>query len=190
MTIAVFLIKFHTLLLMFNEPVQKKDTLLSVEPGVMIWTIIIFVILLYILKRFAWKPLLNSLNSREHLITSSVEKAEHLHEEAKKMLEQNKKLLESADDESRKIINEGKQMAEKLRTDLLNKTSEDTKRMILQAKSEIEREKQAAMSELKDEVANLAVQAASRIIDENLNPAKQRKIIEGFIKQMPESRKG
>jgi F-type H+-transporting ATPase subunit b len=170
-----------------TEPHTKKDTLLSVEPGLMIWTITIFIILLIILKKYAWKPILQSLKDRELGIKSSIEKAELLKQEAEKILARNKELLAQADNEARKVISEGKSMAEKLRSDLIIKTNEDAARMLNQAKTEIEREKVAALNELKDEIANLAVQAAGKINDENLDADKQKKLINNFINQIPKN---
>src|SRR6266498_941886 len=130
-------------LLFFGEPHNEppKDTLLSVNPGLIIWTIIIFTILVLILKKWAWKPLLESLTNREVMIRESVEKAEELKREAERMLSEHKKLLESAEDESRKIINEGKSYADKVREDLMGKAQEDAHRLVTQAKAEIQREK-------------------------------------------------
>jgi F-type H+-transporting ATPase subunit b len=182
-TLAVF--SFVNLFISVDS--GKKDTLLSVEPGLMIWTVIIFLILLFLLKKYAWKPLLNSLNNREQGIKDTIDRAEKLREEAEKILEENKKRLEAADDQSRKIINESKELAEKLKSELIAKTGEETNRMIQQAKSEIDREKQAAIDKLKDEVGSLAVQAASKIIDENLDEKKQKKILESFINQIPKN---
>lgn len=189
MTLAyLFIAKLSTLFLFISDtPGEKKDTLLSPEPGLIIWTIIIFLILLFILKKYAWAPLLKSLNDREQRIKDSVEKAEYLKIEAEKILEQNKKLLAQADEEARKLIAEGKELAEKHRTDIMTKTNEDSAKMLQQAKSEIQREKQSALNELKDEVANLAVLAAGKIIDENLDAKKQKKIIESFINQIPKN---
>jgi len=189
MTLAyIFLAKFYNIILFIsNDPNEKKDTLLSVEPGLLIWTIIIFFLLLLILKKYAWGPLLKSLNDREQGIKDSVEKAEYLKQEAEKILAQNKAVLAKADEDSRRIITEGKELAEKFRNEMMNKTNEDTTRMINQAKGEIEREKIAALNSLKDEIANLAVQAAGKIIDENLDAQKQRKIIDGFINKIPQN---
>lgn len=184
----IVLAGFHYILLMISGPEKTpEDTLLSVEPGLMIWTIIIFTLLVLLLRKFAWKPLLESLNKREQTIKDSVDKAEHLRQEAEKMFEENKKLLTKADEESRKIINEGKQYAEKLRNELISKTHEDASRMIQQAKDEIEREKISALNDLKSEIADLAVKAAGKIIDENLDEKKQKKIIDGFINQIPKN---
>jgi len=186
MLTANILAIFHPLFLFISNPEKTpEDTLLSVEPGLMIWTVIIFILLLLILKKTAWKPLLTSLSNREQTIKDSIEKAENLRLDAERMLEENKKRLEQADEESRKIINEGKAYAEKIRNELMNKTNEDTNRMVKQAKEEIEREKLAALDELRGEIADLAIGAAEKIIDENLDAKKQRKIIDGFIKQIP-----
>lgn len=188
MFLSSILSRIHPLLLFISsEPGQKKDTLLSVEPGLMIWTVVIFLILLYILKKFAWKPLLNSLYEREKSIADSVQRAEYLKQEAEKMFEENKKLLVMAGDESRKIIREGKELGEKLKSEIKDKTNEEANKMIQQAKAEIEREKLVALGELKDEIANLAIQAAGKIIDENLDKNKQKKIIRNFIKEIPKN---
>lgn len=188
MSLAYIFTKFYGIMLFISGSTnEKKDTLLSVEPGLLIWTIIIFFLLFLILKKYAWGPLLKSLNDREQKIKDSVEKAEYLKQEAEKILAQNKALLAKADEDARKVIAEGKDLAEKMRNDLINRTSEDTARMISQAKSEIEREKLAALNTLKDEIANLAVQAAGKIIDENLDAAKQKKIIENFIGKIPQN---
>jgi F-type H+-transporting ATPase subunit b len=181
----IILAGFHYIFLFLGPEKTPEDTLLSVEPGLMIWTIIIFTLLVLILRKFAWKPLIDSLNKREQTIKDSVEKAEHLRLEAEKILEENKMLLAKADEESRRVINEGKEYAEKLRSELIGKTHEDAAKMIQQAKDEIEREKLSALNELKSEIADLAVKAAGKIIEENLNEKKQKKIIDGFINQIP-----
>jgi F-type H+-transporting ATPase subunit b len=184
----IFLMKFYSLLMFISsDPHEKKDTLLSVEPGLLIWTIIIFFILLLILKKFAWGPLLKSLNDREQGIKDSVEKAEYLKQEAEKILAENKALLAKADEDARKVIAESKELAEKLRQEMMAKTGDDTSRMIAQAKGEIEREKLAALNSLKDEIANLAVQAAGKLIDENLDNDKQRKLVNNFINKIPQN---
>lgn len=188
-TANIILANFYNIFMFIqHEPVaEKKDTLLSVEPGLLIWTVLIFIILLLILKKYAWGPMLKSLNDRSQSIKDSIEKAEYLRQEAERILEENKKLLAKADEDSRKVINESKQMAEKLRTDLMTKANEDAQKVIQQAKAEIQREKVLALNELKDEIAGLAVQAAGKIIDANLDAGKQKKIIDDFINQIPKN---
>ena len=183
----IILAGFRFILMFLVQEKKSEGGLLSVEPGLIIWTIIIFILLLLILKKFAWKPLLSSLSNRENMIKESVDKAESLRQEAEKLLDENKKLLEQADAESRKRIQEGKEYGEKLKNDIIGKANEATKKMLDQAKSEIEREKLSALNELKEEVASLAIKAAGMIIDENLDDAKQKKIIDGLITKIPKN---
>lgn len=175
----------YSMFLFFSPKGENKDTLLSVEPGLLIWTIIIFLILLLILKKFAWGPLLNSLNEREQSIKDSVEKAEYLKQEAEKLLEQHRQLLSKADEEARQLIAEAKALAEKHRTELLSKTQDDAAKMLAHAKAEIERQKVSAMNSLRDEIASLAVSAAAKIIEKNLDPSRQKDIIDSFINKIP-----
>jgi F-type H+-transporting ATPase subunit b len=185
---GIFLAHFYNILLfVYSEPHEKKDTLLSVEPGLMIWTILIFLLLVYILKKYAWKPLLQSLKDRELGIKETIDKAELLKQESEKMLARNKELLTKADEEARRVISEGKEIAEKMKSDIIGKAHEDTTKMLQQAKTEIEREKISALNELKEEVARLAIQAAGKIIDENLDNEKQKKLIDKFINQIPQN---
>lgn len=186
--VNILLVKFYFLFLFItSEPGEKKDSLLSVEPGLMIWTILIFVLLLVILKKYAWGPILKALRDREQNIKDSIDRAEYLKQEAEKMLEKHKLMLAKTDEESRKIISESRQMAEKMKQDIVNKTHDEASKILQNAKSEIEREKISALNQLKDEIANLAIGAASKIIDENLDPGKQKKIIDNFITQIPQN---
>ena len=83
--------------------------LLDVNPGLMIWTVVTFILLLFILKKVAWKPILNSLNERETFIKDSLDKAEKARIEAEKMFEENKANLEKAEEEAQKVIDQGKE---------------------------------------------------------------------------------
>lgn len=187
--VNLILAKLPTLLLFIYAPEQEgqKDSLLSINPGLIIWTIIIFILLILLLKKLAWKPLITALNNRENLIKDSVQKAEQMRNDADRLLQENKRILEKAEDESRKIINEGRQLSEKLREEMVMKTQDDTSKMIKQAKSEIEREKISALNDLKSEIASLAIGAAEKIIDENLDEQKQKKIVDKFIQQIPKN---
>lgn len=177
----------YSMIFLFSEPSghEEKPSLLSVNPGLIIWQIIIFVILLFLLKKIAWKPLLNALQTREQGIKDSIEHAEQLKKDSEELLLQNKKILAEANAQSMKIINESKEIANKMRDELLAKTQEDSRKLLEQAKVEIKLEKDSAMSELRNEVSELAIKAAEKIINENLDENKQKKIVNDFISQMP-----
>jgi len=161
--------------------------MLQLDPGLIIWTVITFLILLVILRVIAWKPLVGALTQREKTIAEALEKAEMAREQAEMLLEENNRRLAQAEHEAQKIIRAGKEAADKARSELLEKTHQDTRRMVEQAKAEIQREKEAAIVALRDEVADLAVKAASKIIDEHLDEERHRKLVDKFIQELPKN---
>ncbi len=175
----------HSLILLFSGGADEKPMLLSVNPGLIIWQLIIFVILLFILKKIAWKPLLSSLHSREQSIKDTIDQAERLQKDAHELIEQNKKNMAEANAHSMKIINDAKDMAVKVKDEIMVKAQEDSRKLIEQAKSEIKQEKESAMSDLRNEVSDLAIKSAEKILKDNLDETKQKKIVNDFISQIP-----
>ena len=114
-------------------------SLLSPNPGLIFWTAITFVIVLLILKKIAWGPILNALEEREKGIQSSIDRAFQAKDESEAILRKNKELLAKADAESDRIIREGKDFAEKLRADIAEKTQAEAQKMIASAKDESSR---------------------------------------------------
>jgi F-type H+-transporting ATPase subunit b len=177
----------YSILLLLSGDGHENPSLLSVNPGLIIWTIIIFFILLFVLKKIAWKPLLKALNSREESIRSAMENAEKLNKEAEQMIEQNKKDLSEANAKSIALINEAKDMANKVREEIIHKANEDSRKTIDRAKEEIEQQKETALNEMKDEISDIAIKAAEKIISENLDDKKQKKIIDDFLIKIPKN---
>jgi len=165
----------------------EKGGLLDVNPGLIIWTVVTFIFLMLILKKLAWKPILNSLNERETLIKDSLERAEKAQQEAKKLLEENNANLAKAEEESQKIIAQGRDYAEKLKNQLLEESKIQSKKILADASTEIERKNREAFEKLKDQIADIAVNAAEKIIRENLDKEKQKTIVDKFIEQLPKN---
>jgi F-type H+-transporting ATPase subunit b len=163
------------------------DTLLTLNPGMIIWTFITFGILLWVLKRFGWKPLLNSLEKREERIHADIQRSEHAREEAERLLSEHKKMMNAAEIEARKIIDESRKTAEKLKADIVDAASAQAAQITVQAKSEIQREKETALAQLRGEVADLAILAASRILQESMDDARNRTLVENFISGLPKN---
>jgi F-type H+-transporting ATPase subunit b len=161
--------------------------MLTPNPGLLIWTIITFLALLFVLRKFAWKPLLEALNSREEHVRSSLERAEHAAREAERILEENRRELSKAEAESQRILNEGRSLAEKLKGEILEHAHQQSRRLVEQAKQEIDRDKEAALSQLRGEVANLAIAAAEKILDETLDENRQRKLVDAYLKGLPKN---
>ncbi|MEE9224586.1 MAG: F0F1 ATP synthase subunit B [Bacteroidota bacterium] len=161
--------------------------MLELNPGLIIWTGITFFLLLLILRTVAWKPILTALQTREDTIRSSLDRAEEAKRGAEHILEENRKNLSRAEQESFRIINEGKSLAEKMKSEIVEKANAQARRMIEEAREGINREKEVALSELRGEVADLAVLAASKILEETLDVRKHRKMVDNFLKELPKS---
>ena len=176
---------FNNLLIFLQDGGHEKPSLLSVNPGLIIWTIIIFVLLLILLRKIAWKPLLGALTSREESIKNSLDNAEKLKKEADELIEQNKKNLAEANAKSMEIINQAKEVANKLGDEMKQKANEDAQKIIEQAKAEIEQQKNSAMDDLKDKISDIAIEAAEKIISESLDKDKQKKLVNDFLSKVP-----
>ena len=159
----------------------------DINPGLMVWTVITFVVLVIALSKYAWKPLLKSLQDREDTIRQALNQAEKARAEAAELLKQNEQNLAKAEEEYQKIIREGKTFAEKLKEVVVAKAHQQAQREIQQAKEEIQRDVDAAKQQLRNEVADLAVLAAGKILDETLDAQKHKKIVDGFLNQLPNS---
>lgn len=157
------------------------ESLLNLNPGLIVWTFITFFIVLFVLKKFAWKPLLSMLEKREEGIKSDIQRAEHAREEAERLLTEYKKNLQNAEVEARRIIDEARTMAKQLKDEIVESAHASAHNLTTQAKAEIQREKETALRQLRDEVADLAIQAAGKILDESLDDARHRKIVDTYI---------
>ena len=162
--------------------------MLTINPGLILWTILTFVIVLVILRAAAWKPLLAALAAREESIRSSLKEAADARAEAARLLEENRAQLARAEEESQRIIREGRDMGERLKAELLERANASSARMIEQAKEEISREKDAALVRLREEAGELVIAAAGKILDANLDTPKQRQLADAAIREIGEAR--
>jgi F-type H+-transporting ATPase subunit b len=158
--------------------------MLEIYPGLMLWTILTFLIVLFILRRTAWKPLVQALNDREEKIRSSLEEAENARIEAQRLLDENRQVLTDAEEQSARIIREGRAMGERLKNEILEKAQASSRLLVDQAKEEIRREKDSALAQLRSEVSDLAIAAAGKILDANLDNAQQRRLVDQAIQEL------
>jgi F-type H+-transporting ATPase subunit b len=158
--------------------------MLEINSGLILWTILTFVIVLVILKSAAWKPLLAALAAREESIRASLREAADARGEAAKLLEENRRQLAQAEVQSQRIIRDGRDMGERLKAELLEKANATSLHMIEQAKEEIRREKDAALIQLRAEAGELVIAAAGKILDANLDTPKQRQLADAAIREI------
>jgi F-type H+-transporting ATPase subunit b len=172
---------FALVALVASETESGGAGLLKVNGGLAFWTIITFVLLLLILKRFAWKPILKALKLREDAIKESLEQAEKAKDEAKQILAENQNNLAKAEEESRKIVEQSRLFAENLKEQMIKQSKEQSQKLIEEAALEIHRKKNQAFDELKNQIAEIAVQAAEKILKENLDVEKNKKLVDKYI---------
>ncbi|HUI64919.1 MAG TPA: F0F1 ATP synthase subunit B [Bacteroidota bacterium] len=158
--------------------------MLEINPGLIVWTIITFVIVMVILRLTAWKPLLAALAAREESIRSSLQQAEDARAQAQKLLEENRRQLALAEEQSQRLIREGRDMGERLKSELLEKANSSARTLIDQAKEEIQREKETALTKLRAEVSDLAIAIAGKVLDENLDVPKQRALADAAMRDI------
>lgn len=161
------------------------QSLLEPNAGLVFWKTLVFGLLLFLLYKFAWKPITGALNEREETIDASIKRAERALAEARQIQAENEKARREAEQEAQRVLRDARSAAERVRTDEVEKTRADIRHMKEQAEADIEREKQSALDELRDEVAELAIRAAEKILDENLDANRQRKLVGRFIERLP-----
>ncbi len=158
--------------------------MLELNTGLIIWTALTFGVLLIVLRVYAWKPILNMLDTRERTIRQSIERTEEAKKEAERILDENKKNLARAEEVAQRAIREARELAEKIRTESVSKANIEGNKLIDKAREEIERDKQLAITQLHGLVAELAVKAAEKILNEAIDEAKQKKLVENLINSL------
>ncbi|PIU44383.1 MAG: ATP synthase F0 subunit B [Ignavibacteriales bacterium CG07_land_8_20_14_0_80_59_12] len=161
--------------------------LLELNPGLLIWTGITFLLVLLILSKFAWKPLIRALSKREETIRLSIERAEEAKAEAERLLAEHAKRLASTQEETARLIRDARADAETMKNDIVEKANANARRMLDAAKEEIDRKTEQAIGQLRGEVAGLAIKAAEKILEETLDESRQRALVEKFLNELPKN---
>ena len=157
--------------------------------GLQIWTLVTFVVLLVLLAKFAFKPIAAALDRRGETIKKSIEEAEKQRAEAKKLMDDYQKQLAEARAEAGKIIEESRQLGEKVRKEVVDKANAEASAVVSRAQEEIVRQKEKGIQEMKDTIASLSVQIAGRVIEKEVNEATHRQLVETLIKDLAKVRK-
>jgi F-type H+-transporting ATPase subunit b len=158
--------------------------LVQLNPGLIIWTIVTFVVLMVVLKLVAWKPLLAMLDERERRIRESMEGAERARREAELALEKNRQAMAEARKEALELLNRGQREAETLRQELTARAHEEAQRLVAEGKRQIEQETRAAVAQIRREAVELALAAAEKALGEALDERSHRRLIEEHIEAL------
>ncbi len=162
-----------------------SSSLASPAIGTVFWTTLIFLLLLLLLQKFAWGPIMKAVRSREDTIRNALDSAEKAREEMKVLQADNEIILRKAREERDKIIRDARTATERMLTEAKEKSQSEADAMVKRAKELIEREKNTAIAEVKREVASLAIEVASRVVSETLkSDAEQQKLIGRYLKEI------
>lgn len=155
--------------------------IMSLQVNLMFWTLLVFVILYFILSKFAFGPITAAVEAREKALEEAIQGAKRDREAAAKLLAEHQAQIEAARGETQKLIAEGRAVAEKMRGDLLDQTRKEQQDMLERARLEIDSEKQKAVAQLRREAVNLAIVGASKVIEQNLESQKNRQLVESYL---------
>jgi len=151
--------------------------LVTPDIGQMFWATLIFLMLLILLKKFAWKPIMNAVKEREEKIKGALESAEEVKQEMEKLKADNEVIIKEARTERNKLLSEAREVKEKMIGDAKMQANEEAKKIIETARLNIQSEKDAAISDLKKQVAFLSVDIAEKILQKKLEESKEQKLL-------------
>jgi len=158
--------------------------LLTPAFGLIIWTLLAFLIVFFILKKFAWKPILDSMNKREQGIADSLATAEKIKIEMSQMKSENEALLVKAREERAQMLKEAKETKDKIISEAKEQAKIETNKIIADAQSVINQQKMAAITDLKNQVGTLVIEVSEKILRRELSNKQDQ---EKYIKQLAEN---
>lgn len=168
-----------------NEQVQQdKPALLTFDPGAAIWSIIVFVLLVVLLRAAAWKPILRVLKDREEFIQKSIDDARQEREQAEQLLADYQARLDQARAEASVIVEEGRRDAEAVQQRILGQAHEETSEMTARARREIQLATDSAIKELYDRTAELSINVAARLMRKELSAEDHDRLVAESIAEI------
>ena len=160
------------------------DALIQPDPGLFIWTILTFLVLVWLLGRFAWKPLLGALERREQMIASAVDDARRTKEELERVQQDSERLLVEARREAEGIVSRSRGDADRLRTELAEKAKADAETITRNAEKQIQHETARAVQQIRQEAVELSVAIASKLLRRNVSREDNEGLIQETVKQL------
>lgn len=164
------------------------NPLVQPDPGLFIWTIITFLVLLYLLKRFAWSRLLKALDERQETIRKSLDDAEQATQELQRMQQKSAQIIAEASGEAQSIVAKSRAAAETVREDLKQKAKEEAGTLVRGAQRQIQLETARAIQQIRHEVVDLSLTVASKLIKKNLTQEDNDALIQDSLSQIDASR--
>jgi len=153
--------------------------------GLFFWQLAILIVLIFLLKKFAWKPILDSLNSREEGIKNALDSAEKARKEMQNLNADNEKLLQEARLQRDSMLKEARELKERIVTEASTEAKEKADKIVAQAQVTIQTEKNAALADIKNQVAELSIQIAEKVIRKELSSSEQQyRLVEEMLEDV------
>jgi F-type H+-transporting ATPase subunit b len=160
------------------------NPLISVTPGLMIWTIVCFAITFFVLRKYAFGPIQQMIDTRRERIEQAISEADRAREEARHLLEEHRKLIGQAKSEGEEILSEARRVADSQRERVREETEEDRRRRLEETRRQIEQATQQALGQIREEVGRLSLLAAEKITRKSLTEADQRRLIDEALAEI------
>lgn len=164
-----------------QEAEQAQPSLINLNLGVSFWTVVIFLVLLGVLAKFAFPAILGYANAREQRIQDILDAAAQDRTEAERLLELQRQELAEGRQQAQQIVNEARQAAERLHDDFLARARAEQEEILARAKLEIERERERAADQLRNEAVEMAIAAAGRLIGERVGNEEDRELVREYL---------
>ena len=161
-----------------NNPLVQPD------PGLFIWTIVTFLVLLALLAKFAWGPLLQALEARQERIRKSLDDADRAKQELERLQQESTKIMQQARVEAEAIVTQTRADAERLREELKQKAKDEADNILRNAQQQIQLQTRQAIQQIRHEVADIAVLLASKLLERNLAKEDNARLIDETLKQI------
>jgi len=160
------------------------NPLIEVNPGLMIWTIVCFLVVLFVLKKFAFGPVQQMIDARRERIQNALDEADRARDEARNLLEEHRKLIGQAKSESEEILAEARRVADAQRERVRVETEEDRQRRLEETRRQIDQATQQALGQIREEVGKLSLVAAEKITRKSLTGADQQRLIDDALAEI------
>ncbi|MCB1164428.1 MAG: F0F1 ATP synthase subunit B [Candidatus Krumholzibacteriia bacterium] len=174
-------------LLATAEEGGRKFGLLSPDPGLILWTVLTFFVLLILLRKTAWGPIVDGLDRREENIRAALKEADEAREESRKVLAEQQAALAEARKEAQGIIDQGAAMAKTLHAELVTKAQAEAGEILASARREIQLEADRARESLRAEVVDLSLQVAGKLLERSLGDADHERLAREFMSEVEKS---
>jgi len=160
-----------------------------IEPamGTMFWTLLTFLLMVVVLGRYAWKPLIAALDAREKSISDTIDRANRDRGEAETLLQQHRDLLDEARRERAEAVAKGQQDADALKAEILDEARKQREQVLEQTRAQVAAELREARAELRAAAVDLSIRAAEKLLAKNLDDATQRKLVEEHLLDLERS---